>query len=171
LATTAQNVAFDFGLADYKALTAHIAATTRTKRWAVVAIGVGVFFSIIAVASFVEAPSTFLRGLLAILLVVLLAAKVFASVRRSELQPRPGGSVLCHHSVTLMEEGVDIHTPLWQLFARWSSIVAVEESPAHIFLRADPMRAYVIPKRAFANDEARRAFVDTALRYSQGAAA
>jgi hypothetical protein len=67
--------------------------------------------------------------------------------------------------VTLGDQGVDIRTPHWDALTRWSGIISVDETPGHVFIKIDASSAYTVPVRAFADEEARRRFVQVAKTY------
>ncbi len=158
-------VAFVLELADHKAMTAHICAPL-TANWnrlgvlIVLAVPVGVIAS-----RFVTSPTSFLLGMAAMAVLLWAVIKVVAAGARRRLEPTPGGCILCQYRLALSPEGVDIQTPHWQSLTRWPAIVAIEETVDHVFFKIDTIAAYTVPKRAFANVEAQRQFVDAARYY------
>lgn len=151
-------VTFELEPSDYRALVEHMSAPVkRAGRW-VMLIGIGAV-SFIGVVIARSKPGYTVAMIMLALLVLLIGLR---SVLQRATQPLARGSILTRYELTLREVGVDIRTPQWQTLVAWSSILAVEETSQHIFLRLDRMAAYVIPKRALADAAALQAFLEVA---------
>jgi hypothetical protein len=65
---------------------------------------------------------------------------------------------LGEHSVTLTPEGLDMDWKSGSASVKWSGIVRVEETDAHLLLYMTPNEIALVPRHAFADDAHYRAF-------------
>jgi hypothetical protein len=170
---------FELTLADFWAMQAYLCRPVKRYPW-YLPLSIGVAFGVGSILAFEAgvSPPSFLLGLIGAL--VLFATFTFyASARaRSLLQPLPNAGILCSYEYTFDEQGVTTRTPGWETLTRWSGVIAIEETPRHVFLKIDKAAAYTIPKRAFSSPEHltelreyARARVGTAPRPVEDAAA
>ncbi len=73
---------------------------------------------------------------------------------------QPG--LFCEHTITLFDDALFEETPVNRGEHRWAGIQSVTEAAGHIFIYIGPNAAHVIPKRAFADTTAERAFYERA---------
>jgi hypothetical protein len=62
------------------------------------------------------------------------------------------------YSLTLTEDGIEESNQSGESRVTWGSIEKMEESEEHIFIYTSVINAYVVPVRAFADDEQRKEF-------------
>jgi hypothetical protein len=155
LETQEKVVKFELLLDDYHAMSKHVCARGPGERLLWFA---GVFLASFSMALFGRDGRAFVGGMVVGFLLMLV--KLLRTQLR--LRPQPGGAVLCGYDVQLTRSGVHVQTPNWTSDMPWRSILAVEETAAHCFLRIDRASVYTVPKRAFPNGEATRQFVDFA---------
>src|SRR5439155_1020677 len=72
--------------------------------------------------------------------------------------------------VAIDPEGVHYSTREADGLLRWSAVQQVGRSGGHVFLYLTAVSALVVPRRAFANEEAFRAFHRLARQYREDAA-
>ncbi len=155
----AEAVKFELLLSDYHAMMRHVCAPGSSRFSAALLVWIAtVFFASAGMSLFGRDGRAFPAGMVAGFLLML--ANGMRTQRR--LRPRPQGAVLCHYELQLTQDGMHVQTPVWRSDLLWRGILAVEETPAHCFLRIDSASVYTIPKRAFADGEASRQFIDFA---------
>ncbi len=79
---------------------------------------------------------------------------------QSMLNEGENRSMLGHCVITLSPEGISTKAVGSEGRIDWSTITKVSQSEKHIFLYIGSINAYVIPKTAFANDDAKREFLN-----------
>lgn len=62
------------------------------------------------------------------------------------------------HTVELTDEGVVERTPLRKLEVKWGAVERVASSDEHLFIWTSGFNAVVVPRRAFADEDALKAF-------------
>jgi YcxB-like protein len=62
------------------------------------------------------------------------------------------------HTVELTEEGVVERTPVRELKVKWEAVERVASSETHLFIWTSGFNALVVPRRAFADEDALKAF-------------
>jgi hypothetical protein len=78
--------------------------------------------------------------------------------------PEKHKSVLCDHTLTLSEVGIHNQTQFGESRIIWSAVYRVVENADYIYLFLTAHSAYIVPKRAFPNDEAAKQFFNTAIQ-------
>jgi hypothetical protein len=63
--------------------------------------------------------------------------------------PSEGGAILCRRQITLDDIGVRDKSTNHDAVTTWRGVLAIEETPTHVFLMIDRFAAYIVPKRAF----------------------
>ncbi len=75
----------------------------------------------------------------------------------------PGAIGEC--TVFLSSDGIRANNSIKELFTSWLGIVRIAESSSYIFIFFEDAGAYLIPKRAFRNQELAQSFFDQATQY------
>ena len=96
-----------------------------------------------------------LAGAIGIYLYLLLVSRRHAR----QMAPVADGHVLGPREVILSDEGIREVAARREGVIRWSSILGVDVTPTHVFLRVDTTAAIIIPQRAFASTAARDQFI------------
>jgi len=96
----------------------------------------------------------------------LLAVLHFRARRRAV--PRSDGSILGEHVLDFSQEGVTETCSHHKNESRWSGIIEIRIARNHVFLMTDSCAGYIVPKRAFANPEEERSFLDAIDRFRAG---
>ena len=101
--------------------------------------------------------------------ITLLVAWVFGFVLRRiteavSFRPEHQQGVLCEHTITLTDDAITEVTPLNESKILWSGFRSVIDAPEHIYIFMTGSEAHVIPKRAFADRDAERAFYTRATQ-------
>lgn len=133
-------------------VTARIRASVRTPiYWLVLVLGAVLAGAVLsgALGVHVEAKS-------AAVVAVLVPAIWWPLSRLYRLAAAPGetGSLVGPRTITLSEDGVRQLTPLHRGFTAWEGVLDVVQAGGYLFLMTDTLAGYVIPRRAFATDEA-----------------
>jgi hypothetical protein len=81
---------------------------------------------------------------------------------RLAASPGERGSLVGPRTIALSEDGVRQLAPLHQGFTTWEGVLEVAQTGAYLFLMTDTLAGYVVPRRAFADDAAWRAFAQCA---------
>jgi len=91
--------------------------------------------------------------------------------RLYRLAAAPGerGSLVGPRIVSLSAEGVRQEAPLHHGFTAWAGVLEVVQTRTHLFLMTDTLAAYVVPRRAFADDAGCRAFASFASQRMEAA--
>lgn len=63
--------------------------------------------------------------------------------------PSEGGAILGRRRLTLDDRGVRDESTNHDAVTAWRGVLAIEETPTHVFLMIDRFAAYIVPKRAF----------------------
>jgi hypothetical protein len=159
-----QSITFNLELPDHRAMTAFVCGPrggpSKRVRWVVAPLAV--FFTVGIASQFVESVPSFILGMLALLFWLWVVIKFLVPLAQRKFEPIPGGTILCEYQLTITPNGVDIRTPHWDALTRWSGVVSIDETPDYVFLRLDNVAAYTVPRRAFADDDARACFVSAA---------
>ncbi|MEO7719740.1 MAG: YcxB family protein [Capsulimonas sp.] len=71
-------------------------------------------------------------------------------------------------TISITPEEFRFQNPTYAISARWEKMTDVTQSPRHLIFMLLPLRSFVIPKTAFADEEHARAFFNTALAYQAG---
>ena len=72
------------------------------------------------------------------------------------------------HTVELTDEGVIERTPVRELKVKWEAMEKIAHSDQHVFLWTSGFNALVLPRRAFADEDALKAFAaHAAMRISK----
>ena len=91
---------------------------------------------------------------------LLIPVRWFTQWRTLTRQQQPG--FFCEHTITLFEDALFEETPVNRSEHRWAGIHSIAEGPKHIFIFIAANAAHVIPKGAFADTAAERAFFNRA---------
>jgi hypothetical protein len=70
----------------------------------------------------------------------------------------------------LTQEGLLSESQTSSTFFRWYCVEHIGFTPTHAFIYTAPTHALVVPRRAFENEAAFKAFIDTAMRYRESSA-
>jgi hypothetical protein len=83
-------------------------------------------------------------------------------------QSGKNAGLLGPHTVELTDEGVVERTPVRELKVKWEAVEKVASSPEHLFLWTSAFSALIVPRRAFADEDALKAFAaHAAMRISK----
>lgn len=104
--------------------------------------------------------------LLLLIAALLVSLLLLAATRRwVKRLPRKDGALLGRHRLRLSDQGLDVETKHVRGTVAWTGIAEVSESPEHVFIWLERAVAYIVPKRAFADVETARRFVEQARAY------
>jgi hypothetical protein len=78
-------------------------------------------------------------------------------------------AVVVKHKFSLAREFITIDTDNGQAKVRWRSIEKITSNNDYLFLLVRGPKLYVVPRRAFADNEAFSRFIETAKRYQEKA--
>jgi hypothetical protein len=99
-------------------------------------------------------------------LVVLILFAVFwviiAGMYRRAATPLENGSLVGPRRIILDEDGIRQVAALHEGRTNWRGVLAVHETPSHVFVMTDRLSGYIVPRRAFADPGQYTAFVDFA---------
>lgn len=83
-------------------------------------------------------------------------------------QAGKNAGLLGPHTVELTDEGVVERTPVRELKVKWEAVEKVASTDSHLFLWTSGFNALVLPRRAFADEDALKAFAaHAAMRISK----
>ena len=71
-------------------------------------------------------------------------------------------------TIAIAPEGFRFQNTDYAISVRWEKLSEVTESKQHLIFLLSSLRAFVIPKSAFPDEEHARAFLETALAYQAG---
>ena len=96
-----------------------------------------------------------------VVVVVLLAVfwPLIARIYRRAASPLPKGSLVGPRLVELDEEGLHQTAPLHEVRTKWAGVLKIIETPTHVFLMTDRLAGYIVPRRAFRDQEHYAEFV------------
>ena len=69
--------------------------------------------------------------------------------------------ILGEHIITITEEGLREKTAINDSFHDWLGVIDILENQNYIFIFTEEIRAYIIPKKAFADPETAKNFFNT----------
>jgi hypothetical protein len=79
---------------------------------------------------------------------------------RKLLKEGDNKAVLGHHELSLSPEGIFVRTQTSESKTSWSAITKVLQNDQYVFLYVSSINAFVIPKKAFANESTLQEFLD-----------
>jgi hypothetical protein len=93
----------------------------------------------------------------AVLIVYLLVIWSMPRLAAKQLEKQPGA--IGRRRYEAGDDAFRSQNEVIDVQVRWSGVTGVEETPEHIFVLTGPHAAFVVPRRAFADDAARARFV------------
>jgi hypothetical protein len=88
---------------------------------------------------------------------------------RVSLNKNKSNEVTVKHKVSLARESITINAENKQTKVRWTGVEKISSNKNYLFLTAASSKLYVVPRRAFTDDEAFNKFVDAAKGYKERA--
>jgi hypothetical protein len=120
-------------------------------------------------------PQAFKHALVwALLMVAVLVGYLFrhwilARLIKRSLQQGKNAKLLKPQRLTITPEGITQDTGHSTATVAWEALEGIGTTEDHAFFYTNTVTAYVLPRRAFANDGEFEEFVEKALRYYEGA--
>jgi hypothetical protein len=112
---------------------------------------------------------TILGGIVFLILVGVIVARVFWP--RVRLSKADRASLLGRQRLTLASDGVRVETDFGSNRMSWRGILRIRATRTHAFIFSSSATAFVVPRRAFADDERFEEFIETARRFWREAGA
>ncbi|MDH3625952.1 MAG: YcxB family protein [Myxococcales bacterium] len=147
----------DISIDDFRALCAVVWRRARKheanpgRRRALSVLGwIGLFLFYLVVARMVDGPigTYFLFG--GLLFLPIIGGFLYNyTYGRRQAEPLESGDILGPKSYELTDEGVIFISRNANMVIRWAGIIAVEETPHHLFLWTDRCAGVILPKRSF----------------------
>jgi hypothetical protein len=72
---------------------------------------------------------------------------------------------ICRRKVTISPEDISSSSEFGEAATPWSAITEIVRTDSHLFLFMDPVKACIVPKRAFRDEASFDRFVETARDY------
>ena len=102
----------------------------------------------------------FLMGLLFFVVYPYLTRRSVKRRIQKMLSEGENKTMLGHCRMTLLPEGISTKTEHSEGRIDWSAIIKIAESEKHVYLYTGSINAFVVPRTAFENDEAKQEFLD-----------
>jgi hypothetical protein len=111
----------------------------------------------------------FLLGMLSGLLLLLAMARLTQRRQRQRwATDKRYAALFQQRRLTISPEGVRVVSPTTESFTRWPGFCQIGSTDEHAFFFITPENAIVVPRRAFATDEAYDDFVNLAVAFRRG---
>lgn len=160
---------------DYTAFVKHVARSVSTPSSDKVVrmiialafgLGAGVVMSLLNLSIHSSHWAAMLCGAFAGAFLLMVIIGELTRRQMNRLKPDDDGFVIGSQNVSLEDEGIRQRSGRHQALFQWTLIRAVAITDQHVFVMVDRIAGIILPKRAFASDADREAFVSEIERRS-----
>ena len=135
-------------------VTAQVWRAVRTRRYYVLLATLIVIAAAVLSVMDIHMPTVTATAIL-----LLVIWWVISREYRRGLAPVERGSLIGWRRLELRLDGVRQIAERHEALTRWDGVLAIEQTPTHIYLMTDRLAGYIVPRRGFANADACAAFV------------
>lgn len=133
-----------------------------------------VFIAVILVSNHLATPGVLVSSALVSVIWLLISDRLwtnnFRKRIRSLLRESLSRTALGMHRMVLSREGVEGTSETSDVQTKWEGVEKIAEHNSCFYFFTGPANAYIVPKRAFADEQAAQQFLETARHYREQAA-